>query len=126
MNYANLQRTAEAWSQPWQRDLGLHWTDLEVGRRLNAKVSDDEAEDWLAYILRRYFSGQLPLARCYSLGCGYGESESRLAKCIRPPRGLRPVQRRYRRSSSYSCSQGFHQQRVRRPQSLPVGCGRAG
>lgn len=81
MNNTNLQRTAEAWAKPWVTDLSLHWTDLEaVRRRLNAKVSGDEADDWLAYTLRRYFSGRLPLARCYSLGCGHGQIERRLAR----------------------------------------------
>ncbi|MDZ7339507.1 MAG: class I SAM-dependent methyltransferase, partial [candidate division KSB1 bacterium] len=81
MTTADLQRTAEAWAQPWQTDLGLHWTDLEaVRRRLNAKVSGDEAEDWLSYTLRRHFADRLPLARCYSLGCGHGEVERRLAR----------------------------------------------
>lgn len=77
---ANLQRTAEHWATSWDRQLGLHWTDLAaVQSRLNRRVSGHDDEDWLAYTLRRHFVGRLPLARCYSLGCGHGEVERRLA-----------------------------------------------
>lgn len=76
-----LDRTAEHWATPWESGLGLHWTDLPaVQRRLNWMVSGDGAEDWLAYTLRRHFAGRLPLARCYSLGCGHGEIERQLAR----------------------------------------------
>lgn len=78
---ANLDRTAEHWATPWETGLGLHWTDLlAVQYRLNWKVSGDQAEDWLAYTLRRHFAGRLPLAQCYSLGCGHGEIERQLAR----------------------------------------------
>lgn len=77
----NIDRTAQHWATPWETRLGLHWTDIPaVQRRLNRKVSGDGAEDWLAYTLRRYFAGRLPLTRCYSLGCGHGEVERQLAR----------------------------------------------
>jgi SAM-dependent methyltransferase len=75
------ERTAQYWASSWDASLGLHWTDLAaVQRRLNCKVSGDGAEDWLSYSLRQHFSGRLPLTRCYSLGCGCGAVERRLAK----------------------------------------------
>ena len=77
---SDQQRTAEHWAKPWELDSGLYWTDLAaVRQRLNCKVSDNEAEDWLSYTLRRHFINKLPLARCYSLGCGHGEIERQLA-----------------------------------------------
>lgn len=42
-------------------------------------ASGNDDEDWLAYTLRRRFATRLPLACCYSLGCGHGEIERRLA-----------------------------------------------
>ncbi len=77
----NQDRTAKHWAMPWETRLGLHWTDLlAVQCRLNQKVSGNEAEDWLAYTLQRHFAGRLPMARCYSLGCGHGEIERQLAR----------------------------------------------
>lgn len=77
----DLDRTAEHWATPWETGLGLHWTDLPaVQRRLNWKVSGDQAEDWLAYTVRRHLVGKLPVARCYSLGCGHGQIERQLAR----------------------------------------------
>lgn len=78
---SELQRTSEFWAKTWETHLGQHWNDLaEVQRRLNQKISGDGAEDWLSYTLRRYFADKLPLARCYSLGCGHGAVERRLAR----------------------------------------------
>lgn len=58
---SDQQRTAEHWAKPWELDSGLYWTDLAaVRQRLNCKVSDNEAEDWLSYTLRRHFINKLP------------------------------------------------------------------
>ncbi|MCB0045455.1 MAG: class I SAM-dependent methyltransferase [Caldilineaceae bacterium] len=78
---SDLNRTAEHWAKPQNAQLGLYWTDLtSVQSRLNHKVSGNDCQDWLNYTLHRYFTGKLPLARCYSLGCGHGEVERQLAR----------------------------------------------
>lgn len=78
---ANLARTPDSGVTTCEAGSGLHWTDLPaVKHRLNRKVSADSDIDWLDYTLRRYFADSLPLARCYSLGCGHGEVERRLAR----------------------------------------------
>lgn len=80
MTVSDLKRTAEYWAA-LQSNEGLQWADLALVReRINYKVTGNNREDWLSYTLRQHFAGRLPLARCYSLGCGHGEIERRLAQ----------------------------------------------
>lgn len=60
---------------------GALWLELPaVQAQLNRKVSSDPEVNWVQHTLNRYFAGQLPLARCLSLGCGRGGLERELAE----------------------------------------------
>lgn len=77
--------TAQHWSESAARfsgrETGLFWLEkTEIYKSINNKVSGDPDINWVQYTLRKYFDGQLPLARCLSLGCGEGRLERDLAR----------------------------------------------
>jgi len=81
----DAKTTAQHWSENAARfsgrDTGLFWLEkTEVHKSINSKVSGDPDINWVQYTLRKYFDGQLPLARCLSLGCGEGRLERDLAR----------------------------------------------
>jgi 2-polyprenyl-3-methyl-5-hydroxy-6-metoxy-1,4-benzoquinol methylase len=82
----NLRRAAEKWDDYNQnqrgQSLGLSWWEAgsAINEHINIKISGSADTDWISYTLKAYFQGQLPLARCLSLGCGAGHLERRLGQ----------------------------------------------
>ena len=78
----DLRCTAEHWGAEgaWQTGRGRYWLELPaVQTRLNEKATGQRAVDWIRYTLDQHFDRRLPLARCFSLGCGEGGLERELA-----------------------------------------------
>ncbi len=79
---AERQKVAEHWSSQrvWQPGKETQWLQIPaVQRRIAAKISGDPTVDWMDYVISKYFSGQLPVSCCLSVGCGEGDLERRLA-----------------------------------------------
>jgi SAM-dependent methyltransferase len=51
-----------------------------VQRRINTRISGEPNVDPYLYVIRRYFTGGLPVARALTLGCGTGELERGLVQ----------------------------------------------
>lgn len=85
MNHSSphLQKTSDYWSAQgaWEQGRGHFWSELDaVQQRLNRLASGNPSQDWIHYSLDQFFSAQLPLGHCLSLGCGEGGLERRLAE----------------------------------------------
>lgn len=82
----DLEVTAQHWSQHSARfsgrNTGLFWWEAgpAIQEHINRSISGSPDVDWVAYTLRKYFNGRLPLDRCLSLGCGTGHLERHLAR----------------------------------------------
>jgi len=84
MGAGDVRRTAEHWADALCRDReeggGLSWHHLApVQRRLNAKISGDEAVGWAEHVVRTHLAGRAPVPECLSLCCGRGQRERELA-----------------------------------------------
>ena len=82
----NQRRAVEKWDDYNQNQrgqkLGLSWWEAgsAINEHINIKISRLPDTDWISYTLKTHFQGQLPLARCLSLGCGAGHLERRLGQ----------------------------------------------